>query len=169
MHIASCDGRTLVGVLGNRNSGKSYTWNRLFGRAVRRGTKPHWLELRPSEWVKVFLVSGSFEERKEYAGDVLKNQECRIVLCSMQYVEGVQETLGYLIEKGFFLYVQWLNPGYRDYYVASFDPLGLVNRILANSSVLSIRTGKGDASRRVQDLREFIYGWARYRDLIVTS
>jgi len=76
--------RLLVGVLGNRNSGKSHTWNTLFGRTVRRGQQPRCLELRSGKGVEVFVVSGSFEEREEYAGDILKNQDCRIVLCSMQ-------------------------------------------------------------------------------------
>jgi hypothetical protein len=78
--------RLLAGVLGHRNSGKSHTWNTLFGRTVRRGVYARTLELRPGESVEVFLVSGSFEEREEYAGDILKNQDCRIVLCSMQYI-----------------------------------------------------------------------------------
>lgn len=34
---------------------------------------------------RVFLVSGSFEEREEYAGDTLKNQDCPIVLISTQH------------------------------------------------------------------------------------
>lgn len=63
--------RLFVGVLGNRNSGKSSTWNDLFGRTVRRGKNSRRLELAPGECVDVYLVSGSFEERKEYAGDVL--------------------------------------------------------------------------------------------------
>ena len=39
MQIASCDDRLLVGVLGNRNSGKSHRWNKLFGSTARRGMK----------------------------------------------------------------------------------------------------------------------------------
>ena len=94
--------RLLVGVLGNHNSGKSHTWNTLFGRTVKRGKYPHDLELLPCEFVKAFLVSGSFEERGEYAGDILGNQDCRIVLCSMQYTNDVHTTLDYLIGQDFF-------------------------------------------------------------------
>jgi hypothetical protein len=159
--------RLLIGVLGNRNSGKSHTWNTLFGHTVKRGRQPHRLELRPGDCVEVFLVSGSFEEREEYAGDILKNQNCRIVLCSMQYTEDVQQTLNYFIANGFFLFVQWLNPGYKDHRITAFDHLGLVNQILSVPSILSIRDGR-HARSRVQEIREFIYGWARYRDLIVS-
>lgn len=157
--------RLLVGVLGNRNSGKSYTWNTLFGRTVRRGQSPHRLELRPGQCVEAFLVSGSFEERQEYAGDILENQDCRIVLCSMQYTDEVHRTLDYLIEQRFQLYIQWLNPGHADAGEV-WDRLGLVNQILSERSALSIRSGKTDATNRVQELREFIYGWAQYRGLI---
>jgi hypothetical protein len=160
--------RLLVGVLGHRNSGKSHTWNALFDRTVRRGANPRALELRPGESVEVFLVSGSFEEREEYAGDILKSQDCRIVLCSMQYAEEVGETLAYFMDQGFSLYVQWLNPCYSDQ-AATFDHLGLAPRILAARSVLAIRNGQVNADFRVQEIREFIYGWARYRNLIFAT
>lgn len=163
--IAMSPGRLLVGVLGYRNSGKSYTWNALFGRTVRRGR--HLLELRPGEYVETFLVSGSFEERKEYAGKILENQRCRIVLCSMQYIEEVRDTLAYFANNDFSLYVQWLNPGRQDYQVPAFDALGLVNPILTAHSVLSIRDGAGNGESRVQEIRQFIYGWARYRNLVL--
>jgi hypothetical protein len=157
--------RLLVGVLGHRNAGKSYTWNKLFGRTVKRGRRPHNLTLRDRECVEVFLVSGSFEEREEYAGDILGNQNCKIVLCSMQYTSEVQTTLDYIARNDFFLFVQWLNPGYKDHHLVAFDNLGLVNRILSTPSVLSIRSGR-HSSERVQEIREFIYGWAKYRNLI---
>ena len=157
--------RLLVGVLGNHNSGKSHTWNTLFGRTVKRGKYPHDLELLPCEFVKAFLVSGSFEERGEYAGDILGNQDCRIVLCSMQYTNDVHTTLDYLIDQDFFFYIQWLNPGYNDS-GETWDRLGLVNKVVSVSSVFSIRNGKIGASARVQEMREFIYGWAKYRDLL---
>src|SRR5690349_6906512 len=72
--------KLVVGVLGLRNSGKSQTWNALFGRNVRTGL--HWLPLGAGEEVEVFLIAGSPEERKEHVKDILKNQTCPIVLCS---------------------------------------------------------------------------------------
>lgn len=157
--------RLFVAVLGNRNSGKSTTWNNLFGRTVKTGKQSRSLELRPGECVEIFLVSGSFEERSLYAGDVLEDQDCRIVLCSMQYTEEVAKTLDYVKETGFALYVHWLNPGYSDQ-GENWDRLGLVNRILDVPSVLAIRSGKASPAGRVQEIREFIYGWAAYRSLI---
>lgn len=157
--------RLLIGVLGHRKSGKSTTWNTLFGHEVRTGKYERDLQLRPHECVKTFLVSGSFEERGEYAGDILENQDCRIVLCSMQYIGKVDDTLDYLIEQGFHLYIHWLNPGYTDPGEV-WDRLGLVNHILSQRSAFAIRDGKIDPRSRVQEMREFIYGWARYRNLI---
>ena len=63
--------RLLIGVLGNRNSGKSQTWNELFDSTVRTGKHRRQLALFPGECVEEFLVSGSFEERRLYAGHIL--------------------------------------------------------------------------------------------------
>jgi hypothetical protein len=159
--------RLFVGVLGHRNSGKSETWKTLFGRTVRRGIHPRPLALRPNECVEVFLVSGSFEEREEYAGDILKNKKARIVLCSMQYTEEVSETMEYVVKERFDIFVQWLNPGYSDGSMAYFDRLGLGEQLLANKATLSIRSGKVSPTQRVQEIKQFIYGWAKFRGLIM--
>ena len=158
--------RLLIGLLGNRDSGKSHTWNELFRRTVRRGSYPRKLELLCGECVEVFLVSGSFEERHEYAGDVLGSQDCRIVLCSLQYTEEVHETLSYFVDQDFHLYIHWLNPGYHDTEQME-DRIGIVNDILLQASTFAIRDGKADAVDRVREMREYIYGWAKSRDLIV--
>ena len=139
--------RLLVGVLGNQRAGKSHTWYTMFERKVKRGKWPRCLELRPEECVKVFLVNASFEERGEKASDILDNQNCRIVLCSMQYTKDVRTTLDYFIEHGYFLYIQWLNPGYGSPGEV-WDRLGLVNEILSVPSIFSIRDGRSDADDR---------------------
>ncbi|WP_316219395.1 hypothetical protein [Bradyrhizobium sp. SZCCHNR2026] len=158
--------RLFVGVLGNRNSGKSSTWNDIFGATVRRGKYSRLLELRTGECVEVYLVSGSFEERNEYAGDVLDDQAAKIILCSMQYTEDVGKTIDYITKSSFDIFIQWLNPGYNDT-DQYFDRLGLVNLLLAKSASLSMRNGKLATTDRVAEIREFIYGWAQFRNLIV--
>lgn len=60
--------RLFVAVLGNQHSGKSTTWNELFGKKVSTGNRPRILKLSRSECVEVFLISGSNEERGKYAG-----------------------------------------------------------------------------------------------------
>jgi len=158
--------RLFVGVLGHRKSGKSTTWNTLFGATVRTSSSPRPLQLRPNECVEVFLISGSPEERGLYAGDVLKDQRARIVLCSMQYVDHVADTIRYVEEQDFWLYVQWLNPGFTDADPQYWDYLGLTGRLLSKGATLAIRSGKHDLEMRVQELREFIYGWASFRSLV---
>ena len=41
--------KLLVAVLGNRNSGKTYTWNTMFGRTVKTGKNEHQLFLSEKE------------------------------------------------------------------------------------------------------------------------
>ncbi|MGH7099179.1 MAG: hypothetical protein ACREE4_16185 [Stellaceae bacterium] len=157
--------RLLIGVLGNRNSGKSTTWNTLFGATVRTGRHSRPLALRLGECVEVFLASGSPEERELYVGDIVGETNARIILCSLQYRKGVASSFGYFIENGFFIYLQWLNPGYSDP-GENFDRLGIVNQILSVPSVVSMRDGRADPAARIQEIREFIYGWAVPRGLV---
>ena len=157
--------RLFVSVLGNRNSGKTHTWNTLFGATVRTGKYARHLMLRPGECVEVFLISGSNEERNQYAGDVLDDQACRIILCSMQYTPAVSTTIDYVEKRGFATYAQWLNPGYSDPSAYS-DHLGIFGRLLDMGTTGCKRSGKVAANPRVQEISEFIYGWAAYRGLI---
>ena len=85
--------RLFGAVIGSRDAGKSTTWNHLFGREVRTGKEPRslWLDKRGHS-TEVFLISGSNEERKKYAAEVLEDIYCRIVLCSVQYVEDAFDT-----------------------------------------------------------------------------
>ena len=156
--------RLFVGVLGNRNSGKSTTWNTLFGKTVRTGPKTRSLTLHGGESVEVFLVSGSFEERNIYAGDVLDSPNCRIVLCSMQYIEAVRSTLDYVVGNDFDMFVQWLNPGRMDS-GENFDRLGLLSWLVGNEATVSVRSGKISPVGRTEEIRQYIYGWAKARNL----
>lgn len=157
--------RLLIGVLGNRNSGKSTTWNTLFGTTVKTGRHPRPLTLRSGECANVFVASGSPEERDLYVGDIVGKTDSRIILCSLQYRKEVNASFDYFIENGFFIYLQWLNPGYSDR-GENFDRLGIIGQILSVPSVVSMRNGGTDPAARVQEIREFIYGWAGPRGLV---
>ena len=156
--------RLLISVLGNRNAGKSRTWNTLFGRTVRTGKEERVLEVAKNVFVDVFLASGSPEERDLYVGDILKNSKARIVLCSVQYIPGATRTFDYFINAGFNIYVHWINPGYHDSGPAP-DSLGLLNNLLYRQAIVAIRDGKVPADSRARELREFIHGWAHSRGL----
>ena len=156
--------RLFVGILGSRDSGKSTTWNTLFNTTVRTGKNSRTLTLYGGECVEVFLISGSPEERQIYAGDILKKQNCSIILCSIQYTETVRKTLDYVVENEFDIYVQWLNPGYSDA-GENFDRLGLIPWLVGHSVTVSIRDGKKPPQQRSGELRQFIQGWAKARNL----
>lgn len=184
--------RLFVAVVGDRNSGKSTTWNTLFDETVKTGKKVRRLSLTPSRWaavrlaneselvdherpdsdgngeVSVFLISGSNEEKRRYAQEVLENVDCRIVLCSVQYAEeAFERTWDFVFESVFAIYAQWLNPGHDG--KAVFDGHGLMNRLLAHQAVISIRdgrNGKAILEERVEELRQYIHGWAAARQLV---
>ncbi len=157
--------RLLVAVVGNQNSGKSYTWNTLFGRPVSTGRKnEHDLPLCNGEVVSVFLVSGSPEEREKYVGEIIQGNP-RIVLCSLQYRHDVFESFQYFFDRGFFAFVHWLNPGFYDPN-AAWDRLGLIPRVLTENSLIGIRDARIDAAARVEEMRDFIRGWALSRNLV---
>jgi hypothetical protein len=85
----------------------------------------------------------------------------------MQYTAEVRLTLDYFSGNGFSSFVHWLNPGYSDQRRIA-DELGLIDEMLnAHRSTVGIRDGRQNADYRVQEMREFIYGWALYRDLII--
>ena len=156
----------MVSVLGNRNSGKSYTWDTLFGSTVRTGSNERRLYFNDCEYVNVFLVSGSPEEREIFVGDIITAASPKIVLCSIQYTENAQDTLNYFIENDYFLFTHWLNPGYSDLNLSQFDNLGLMNWILSKKSIVGIRNGKSSAANRVEEIKDYIYGWAKSRGLV---
>jgi hypothetical protein len=156
-----------MGVLGHRDSGKSTTWNDLFESPVKTGKNLRQLYLNESEYVDVFLISGSPEEREIDVADILKEQKPSIVLCSVQYRPDVVETFDFFKENEYDLFVQWLNPGYEDEAeTIGFDYLGLTNWLLASGATLSMRNGKAKTDTRVQEIIDFIYGWAESRGLI---
>lgn len=158
--------RLVVSVLGNRNSGKSHTWNTLFGETVKTGKYQRKLWLNNCEYVDVFLVSGSPEERETYVGDIITDDRPSIVLCSMQYRQDVTKTINYFSSKGYDFYIQWLNPGRSDMARAQ-DSLGIIDHLLDVGATVQVCSGKtNDARPRVNEIRNFIYGWAHPRKLV---
>jgi hypothetical protein len=158
----------VVAVLGNRNSCKSRAWNTLFCRKVKTGPKMRKLYLNDTQYVEVFLVSGSAEERKLYVGDIIGEKKPRIVLCSMQYISGVRQTIQYFLHHEYAFYMHWLNPGYSDDR-AYTDTLGLLPIIRDAGGTVETRDGKVDVTARVQEMRDYIFQWASERSLLRTG
>lgn len=159
----------VIGILGHRNSGKSTTWYDLFEYEVRTGSQIRRLNLTDSEYIEVFLVSGSPEERELYVGDIIGNKKPRIVLCSMQYISNVNDTINFFVDNDYFLNIQWLNPGYSDQNnIAHSDYLGIANLLLSLDSTLSVRNGKLNTTPRIQEIVDYLYGWAKSRNLLIS-
>lgn len=158
--------KIVIGVIGHRNSGKSKTWNDIFGRTVRTGGELRKLYLTDNEYINVFLVSGSPEERGEYVGDLISVEHPPIVLCSMQYHENVDTTIQFFLDNNYNMYVHWLNPGYKDSeFIPYGDYLGLIAYLMhQDNCTISIRNGKKDSFSRVNEIRQFLYGWAKYNN-----
>jgi len=160
--------RLLIAVLGNRNSGKSTTWNRLFEATVKTGKYERMMYLNAVQSVDVFLISGSPEERDKDVEDLLPEALPPIVLCSTQYRADVKDTYNYFFKKGYEVIVQWLNPGHSDKGTYE-DELALQGYLLSKGATLQIRDGTIDPTPRVKELRQFILGWALHRNLVRTD
>jgi hypothetical protein len=161
--------RLLIAVLGNRNSGKSTTWYRLFNAVdLRTGINLRPLYLNSAQSVEVFLINGSSEERGLGVSSILPESLPQIVLCSTQYREDVKKTFDYFFENGYEVIIQWLNPGYNDA-VTYQDNLRLRDYLLSKGATLQVRNGQVDPAPRVKELRQFILGWATHRDLVCTE
>ena len=159
--------RLVVAVLGKRNSGKSSTWNALFGSEVRTGQKSRKLWLSAAEWIEVFLVSGSPEERETFIGEILPTlpeNGATVVLCSMQYRADVTGTLDFFINNGFQTKVIWLNPGYGS--PEYTDELQLVPYLIENGAWVVRRDANFNLGIRCQEIREILYGWGWARGLL---
>ncbi|CEJ68855.1 hypothetical protein BN1195_01146 [Chryseobacterium oranimense G311] len=117
-------------ILGNRNSGKSNTFYEFFGRVIKTGHKK--IRFNKDE-IKLFLKNSSFEEmNQEITDDIFvrnssfeefgdnvedyfdENNLPKIILCAVQYKEKGIKTIEYFKDRGYYLYIQWLNPGFKD-------------------------------------------------------
>ena len=88
----------------------------------------------------------------------------------MQYRKDVTQTIDYFNERNYQIFCQWLNPGFHDQNeLPQFDTLGIFNYLIGLNSTVAVRNGKMDLKDRVQEVKEFIYGWAKYKNLILTD
>lgn len=157
-----------ITTLGNKDSGKSKTWNTLFGTTVKTGKLERKLYLNKAQFLNAFLVSGSPEERDEYVGQLITVRKPSLILCSTQYITSVRDTYDYFFDNKYEVHVQWLNPGYSDakYYG---DHLDLLSYLLKKGATVHIRNGKDEVLSRVEDIKRTILGWGTYHNLIRTD
>lgn len=161
-------------VLGERNSGKSKTWYELFGRKIKTGKKKIQLKsliiplfVRNSsfeemgidiyKYFEVFVRNSSFEEIGIDAADFFDTKDLpQIVLCSVQYVEKGITTINWFKENGYYLYIQWLNPGHSD---EETYPDDLEFEKKFSSSGIFIKCSGKETDDRVNKIKEFLSDW----------
>lgn len=121
------------------------------------------LALTDERRVPVFLVNGSPEERGIPLRKLVVGKP-RIVLCSLQYTLRARDSFDWLIESGYTLFVQWLNPGHSDSSDYA-DRLGFGDYLLHEGATLSVRDGRTQSDGRVREIRDFVTGWTSGRRL----
>jgi hypothetical protein len=163
--------KLMIGVLGGEKSGKTHTWNLLFDKKnVKTGRKQRRLYFDEVTYADVFLISRSAQKRKMDIKSIIKDEDPQIVLCSLQYARKLSNTLRHFVDSGYTMYLHWLNPGYKEPNdIPLFYDSDLVDYILSVPSMLGVRNGKMNADGRVGEIRDFLYGWAKSRGLIMTD
>ena len=161
--------KLVVVALGDRNAGKSTTWHSLFNlfineddrRPVKTGKEERRLYLSKTEYIYVYLINGSPQERKTPVSKIIQGKTPNIVCCSIQYVEDAKETIDYFIEHEYCFFVHWLNPGFHQTTRVE-DVFGLKSYILKdNRSQFFIKNGKQeDLEHRTTEINNFLYKWA---------
>lgn len=167
----------LISVLGNPYSGKTTTWTKLFGSKVNTGKYERQLWLSATEYVTVFVISGSPQERGKKVEEMLGGKTPRIVLCSVQYIQStpgqqyIEDAFGtydFFLNNNYELYVQWLNPGFHDANTTPApDNLKVEDYVNNHGGAFSIRDGKVNPDPRVQEIRDHIYQWAKTNNLLL--
>ena len=157
----------------NRNAGKSSTWYGLFVRVIRTGWKK--LQINGEE-IRSFVKNSSFEETgeeinedvfvrnasfDEYGDEVDEyfgeDDLYDIIFCSVQYTEKGLRTINYFKDRGYFIYIQWLNPGYHDRNEKHEDVLEF-EKTFGGYGEFHIVSGK-EKVNRVRTIKEFLVKW----------
>ena len=157
-------------VLGKKNSGKSNTWYEIFGRRIKTGWKKLYIN---KKLIDVFVRNGSFEEMGDEIGQdiFIKNSSFEedgdeaedyfdfypgIIFCSVQYTDKGIRTINWFKDNGYYLYIQWLNPGY--YYEKEQTDFLEFEKTFSSSGVFTKHSGH-EKKERVGEILKFLYEW----------
>ncbi len=151
--------KLLIGVLGNYRSGKSTTWHTLFNREVRTGKHIRHIIIY-NDKIPVFLINGAALERRVELKYILPDKTPDIVLCSFLYHKNVKNNFNYFLDKGYDMYIQWLNPGYSDKNdKVLFYNVGIINYLMSFGVTVSVKNGKINCNTRVKEIKNYLYAW----------
>jgi hypothetical protein len=160
--------------LGKPHAGKSTTWYEIFGRTIRSGVKQLDLDGRNltvrvknasfeesddeiETYFAVLVINASNEESGKKIEDYLDvNDLPWIVFCSVQYIKDGLMTIDWFWEHGYYLYIQWINPGYHD--ERPYDDFLELEKRYGSSGKFKRRSGK-EKKERAAAIVEFLRAW----------
>ena len=161
--------KIVIIILGNRNAGKSSTLYELFKRNVKSGYKNLTIDQEKIEVFvkntsfeetgqqigdKIFIKNTSFEETGQNAEDFFEKKELpQIILCAVQYKEDGKNTINYFVNNGYYLYIQWLNPGYKD--TSEYEDYLSFEEQFSQFGEFHKTSGK-EKKKRAESIKEFL-------------
>ncbi|MCK9255646.1 MAG: hypothetical protein GX793_02620 [Bacteroidales bacterium] len=151
--------KLVIAILGNQGSGKTTTWETLFGRKVHTGKNLRNIEIQGIK-IPVFLINESALERKTKLEYILPEKDPEIVISSFLYHKEVIKNFDYFIKRNYNIYVQWLNPGYNDSNdKALFYNDGIINYLLGHGAVVSVKNAKNNPKYRVEEIKNYLLSY----------
>lgn len=166
--------------MGEQGSGKSITWETLFGGRHRSGI--HMLQLNRYIHSRVLLFVSSPQENRWNMNAFLntfrnrqRGENLDIVLCSLQttltnnmirrHVTSARDIIEHMDENGFDIFIQWLNPGFTSEIDNTPNITQQVMSYCEIDSVIGIRNENAtlNPEDRAARLREVILGWVQSR------
>lgn len=170
--------KLLIAVIGEQRSGKSITWEALFGKRVQKGKKM--LVLNEYLQTSVFVFVSSPQEKywtEDKFQTELNNakQQSRIILCSLQShptgnmirrrVITKEEAVEIAKDKGFDIFIYWLNPGYRTDLDRDPDIEHQMMSLTENAAVIGLKKfdARNQPDIRAEYIRKMILGWIQSR------
>ncbi|MBU1718082.1 MAG: hypothetical protein KKA07_03320, partial [Bacteroidetes bacterium] len=157
--------KVFIGLLGEKGSGRTYTWQKIFNTRVHTSKNTRRFFLDGIDYIEVFLINGSPIERKTDVKNILGDKQPEFVLCSLEYKPGVEKTIDFFLAEGYRMYIIYLKPGYSDNKgLELFEDYSLVGKLISAGVTVSIRSGKENPERRISEIRELALGWAVAND-----
>ena len=171
--------KLFVVILGEPKSGKSSTWEALFGRRIQKGKKI--LNLNKYLQTTIYIFVSSPQENYWTKERFLKefkiaDSKSNIVLCSLQTnltgnmnrrnVVTKEDVLEIANKNGYDIFIQWLNPGCKSGEDIHTDVEHQIIRLTETASVIGMK--KEDARNqkeiRAEKIRTIMLGWILSRN-----
>jgi len=158
--------------LGRPNSGKSSTWYEFFGKVIRTGWKTIYINKQKLEiyvrnssfeetndeiGIDIFVRNSSFEEYGDEPETFFDDDNLpEILFCSVQYIKKGICTIQWLVDHGYSLYIQWLNPGFKD--ATKYDDFLKFEEAFSMHGIFLTESGKEKANR-LKKVNDYLAKW----------